>query len=318
MKFNFNKMLLKLPKPVAKNISNGVTKVQKHLPEILIVAGTGCVVAGTVVACKNTIKAADALDERKKDMEVIRAAKQNGKTESGEPYSVEDYKKDTVIVAKKTGLELVKAYGPAVALEGVGLAMIFKSHGIMRDRFTGVAAAYTSLNTAYQNYRQRVRDAVGEQKEDDIYKGITRETVEVTEVDENGKKKKTKQEVVTQNHIDQFSIIFEDGCTGWTKSPELNKARVLSVQEYCNQLLQIRGYLYLKDVYEEFGIDTRHNQALHYIGWYYDPEDPTCHNYVDFGLGNTENSRIGAFMNGYETNVLLTFNYDGDIVRKMG
>lgn len=318
MKPNFNKMLLKLPQPVAKTIAKGTTTVKKHLPEILLVAGTGCVIAGTVVACKNTIKAVDALDERKKDMEVIRKAKEEGKTEAGETYSEDDYKKDTIMVAKKTGLELVKAYAPAAALEGVGLAMIFKSHGIMRDRFTGVAAAYTSLNTAYQNYRQRVRDTVGEQAEDDIYKGITRETIDVTEVDENGKKKKVKKEVVKQNYVDQFSIIFDDGCTGWTKSPEMNKARVLSVQEYCNQILQIRGYLYLKDIYEEFGIDTRNNKALHYIGWFYDPDDPTCHNYVDFGLGNTENPRIAAFMNGYETNVLLTFNYDGDIVKKMG
>ena len=315
MKFNFNKMLLKLPQPVAKKISKGATQVKKHLPEILLVTGTGLVVTGTVVACKNTIKAADALEDRKKDMEVIRKAKETGVTEAGESYSQEDYKKDTIAVAKRTGLELVKAYGPAVALEGAGLAMIFKSHGILRENVAGLTATVASISSSYQNYRQRVREAVGEQAEDDIYRGIKREVVEVTETDENGKKKKVKKEVVNTTQLDQFSVFFDDSCIGFTHSPEMNKARVLALQEYCNQVLRLQGYLYLADVYKELGLETKNNRALHYCGWFYDPEDPKCHNFVDFGLGDPRNSR---FMNGNEEVALLIFNYEDDIIRKMG
>ena len=62
----FNKIGLKLQK--AGN------KLQKHSPEILIVAGVGGVIVSTVMACKATPKLDDILTESRVKLDDIRKA----------------------------------------------------------------------------------------------------------------------------------------------------------------------------------------------------------------------------------------------------
>ena len=79
-----------------------------------------------------------------------------------------------------------------------------------------------------------------------------------------------------------------------------------------NKRLQIRGYLFLNEVYEFLGIPLiREGQ---YLGWFYDPNDPTLHNKVDFGIYDCHDILKCNFVNGFENTVLLDFNIDGNIV----
>ena len=51
-----------------------------------------------------------------------------------------------------------------------------------------------------------------------------------------------------------------------------------------------------------------------YLGWYYDPSDPTLHNKVDFGIYDCHDLLKCNFVNGFENTILLDFNIDGNIV----
>lgn len=293
-------------------------QLKKHLPDILVVSGSAAVVTGTVVACKNTIKAVDAMEKKEQQMKTIREAHENKEDALGNEYTEDDYKHDTMLVVKDTAIEVVKAYLPAVLLEGAGLAMIFGSHKIMKDRFTGLAAAYTTLEGAYKAYKERVKETVGEEEEYYIDHGVKKKIVETQEVDENGKTHKVKKEVPDWSDATHspYDRIFDDSCPDWKSDPLLNRSFLLAQQNYFNQILRIKGYVFLSEVYDRLGFDT--SQAdCHIVGWTYDKYNPDGDNYIDFGLYDEKNPLVNAFMNGETSNVWLSFNVDGDILRKM-
>ena len=67
----------------------------------------------------------------------------------------------------------------------------------------------------------------------------------------------------------------------------------------------------VNDVYEMLGIEK--TKAGQIVGWVYDRENPNGDNFVDFGIYGMSKERVRAFVNGYETNILLDFNVDGNI-----
>ena len=79
-------------------------------------------------------------------------------------------------------------------------------------------------------------------------------------------------------------------------------------QSYFNDLLRLRGYVLLNEVYESLGfkkVDEFEN-----IGWLYREKDPIGDNFVDFGLYDPIN--LDA-INGESCIFLLDFNVDGII-----
>ena len=50
------------------------------------------------------------------------------------------------------------------------------------------------------------------------------------------------------------------------------------------------------------------------VGWIYDEKHPIGDSFVDFGIIDINDERKRAFMNGYERNILLDFNVDGNIL----
>lgn len=71
----------------------------------------------------------------------------------------------------------------------------------------------------------------------------------------------------------------------------------------------------MNDVYKSLGLEP--TKAGQVVGWIYDPENPDIDNYVDFGIYDVSNERKRAFVNGYERNILLDFNVDGNIWESM-
>ena len=102
---------------------------------------------------------------------------------------------------------------------------------------------------------------------------------------------------------------FDECCTQWSNIPEFNLMFLKHQQNYANELLKTKGYLFLNEVYVMLGIPrTKVGQV---VGWHYDEEHPTGDNRVDFGIFNDDNRQ---FVNGYEKPILLDFNVDGNIM----
>lgn len=302
-------------------------KMKKHSPEILMVAGVAGVVVSAVMACKATLKVDAIMDETKEKMDKIHKAEDDGVTESGEDYFIEDAKKDTAIVYAQTGFKLVKTYAPAVAIGTLSIASILASNNILRKRNVALAAAYATVDKSFKEYRNRVIEKFGQEVDRELKYNIKAEKVPTTEVDEEtGKEKKVKKNafVVNPSDVSGYARFFEkytvdeDGNSilnpHWEPNNEYNIMFIKAQENYANDLLRAKKRLFLNDVYEMLGLPR--TKAGQVVGWVYDKDNPVGDNYVDFGL-YTDNLSYSDFANGLDPAILLDFNVDGNIWEMM-
>lgn len=300
---------------VTRGLNKAGFQLKKHSPEILIVAGVAGAVTSAVMACKATTKLNDILEESKEQVDKIHEAIEHPEN-LPEEYTEEDGKKDLTIVYTQTAVKLLKLYGPSIVLGGLSITAILTSNNIMRKRNIAIAAAYTAVDKSFKDYRGRVVERFGEDLDRELRYNIKKEEVEETIVDEKtGKEKTVKKTIDVANEVSEFAKFFDDGCTGWTKDPELNLAFLLKQQAFANDKLKANGYLYLNEVYDMLGIPR--TKAGQIVGWIYDEKNPIGDNYVDFGIFDSNKVKNRDFVNGYERTILLDFNVDGNILNLM-
>ena len=302
MKFNTNNL--------TRGLSRLGLKLKKHSPEILMVTGTIGVVTSAVMACKATLKVNDILEETKQDVDKINGVLEN--EEYADKYSEEDSKRDLLIVYAQTGIKLAKLYAPSVILGTLSLGAMITSNNILRKRNVALAAAYTVLDKGFKDYRKNVVERFGEKIDKELKHNIKAKTFETVTVDENGKEKKTKEEVDICDEISDFARFFDEGSRYFTKDPEYNLMFLKNQERYANDKLKAKGYLFLNDVYRM--LDIPETKAGQIVGWIYDEKCPNGDNYVDFGIYNTNREKSRDFVNGYEKVILLDFNVDGNIL----
>lgn len=285
-------------------------KIKKHSPEILMVAGVAGVVTSAVMACKATTKLSDIMDRAKADIDVIHDAMENPEN-LPEPYTPEDGKKDLALVYANTGVELIKLYGPSVALGGLSIASIFASNNIMRKRNVALAAAYTAVDTGFKVYRNRVVERFGDELDKELRYDIKAKEVKETVVDDEGKKKTVKKtiQVVDPHDLSMYARFFDAGNPGWDENPEFTMMYLKQQERYANHRLEKQGHLYLNEVYDMLGYPrTKYGQV---VGWVYDSKH-TKDSFVDFGIYNAKVNK--AFTEGQETVAILDFNVQGNIL----
>ena len=288
-------------------------KLKKHSPEILVVAGVVGVVTSGVMACKATLKVNEVLEETKGDIEAIHVATEKGVTVAGKPYNEEDSKKDLTLVYVQTGAKLVKLYGPAIAVGALSITGIVASNRILTKRNAALAAAYATVDRGFKEYRGRVIERFGKDLDRELKYDIKAKEVEEIETDEKGKEKVVKKTINTATVSERsgYSRIFDETCVNWERNAEHNHFFLRQQQDWANQLLRSRGHLFLNEVYDMIGFDR--SQAGNIVGWIYDENDPTCNNFVDFGIDDIHDENKRLFINGKEKSIILDFNVDGDI-----
>ena len=304
-----------------KGLMNGTTRainkvsfqIKKHSPEILVVAGVVGTVTSAVMACKATTKADDILEEHHEQMESINEVVAMDRDD----YTEEDHKKDTLIVYTQTAVKFVKLYGPSIILGTLSLACIIESHNILRKRNVALAAAYATVDKGFKEYRNRVVERFGKEIDHELKYNIKAKEFETVTVDEKGKEKVEKEivNVADPNLYSDYARFFDESCAGWSKDAEANFTFLKCQQNYANNKLKAQGYLFLNDVYKMLGIPA--TKAGQVVGWIYDEKNPIGDNFVDFGILNVDVERVRAFVNGYERNILLDFNVDGNILDMM-
>lgn len=291
-------------------------QLKKHSPEILIVTGIVGVVTSAVMACKASTKLSGVLEEGKDHLDQINNyVEQNGYSEK---YSEEDKKKDLTIVRVQTGVELVKLYGPAVALGAVSIGCILMSNNIIHKRNMALAAAYTAVDTSFKDYRKRVIERFGKDLDRELKYNIKSKEVEETVTNEDGTEtvvKKTIEVADDPNTYSTYARVFDETCPGWDKDAEYNLMFLHQVQNHANDILKSRGHLYLNEVYDMIGFQR--SKAGQVVGWVYDEKNPVGDNFVDFGIYELHRERARAFLNGYERSIILDFNVDGNILELM-
>lgn len=302
---------MKIKETLVRNYYKCEGLIKKHSPEILATVGVVGVVASGVMACKATMKLNDVLEDSKETIDKIKEVSNN--PSYAEKYSEEDAKKDLTITYAQTGVKVAKLYAPSIALGTFSLSCLLISNNILRKRNMALSAAYLTVDKSFKEYRNRVSERFGEQVEKEIRYNIKAQEMETTVKNEDGTETTVveKVNVADPNLYSDYARFFDESCAAWQKDPEYNLMFLKSQQQYANDLLISRGRLFLNEVYDMLGIDR--TKAGQVVGWVYDPVNPIGDNFVDFGIYDMDKERVRAFVNGYEPNILLDFNVDGNV-----
>lgn len=296
-------------------ITNFISKVagrkglvlQKHSPTILVGIGITAGIAGAVLACRATLKADIVLEEHRANMTRIIAAEANV---SKETYSEEDCTKDKATQYGNTAMELIKLYTPSVALGCVSVACIIGGHTIITKRNLGLVAAYKLAQKGFDEYRGRVVQEFGIDKDRMLKNGIVQTEVTTLEENEKGKLKEITKtlEGFDTNNISQFARFFDESSSMWSNLPGYNSTFVRVQQSQMNDTLRTRGHVFLNDVYDVLGFERTEAGAV--VGWLFNDGGD---NFIDFNVYDAERQQARQFVNGQENTILLDFNVDGVI-----
>ena len=309
-------MKTELVNKVTRSLHKVGFKFKKHSPEILVVTGVIGIVTSTVIACKATTKVNDIVTESKETINKIHDCVGKGlHTSDGEEYTQEVANKDLAIVYTQTAWKFVKLYGPSVLLGAASIGCMVGSNRILRKRNVALAAALTTVEKSFKDYRGRVIDRFGKDLDRELRFGIKAKEIKEKVIDENGNETTVTKtvEVVDPNTAHSlYSIVFCEGNTGWTKNAELNKAFLIQQQNWANDKLRLRGYLTLNEVYEMVGAPTTAYGQI--AGWVYTEDSSIGDNFVDFGIFDVTNEKACDFVNGRERSIILDFNCIGNIL----
>ena len=138
---------MKLPnlKAVGASIKSGA---QKRAPELLIVLGVGGMAAAVIEGIVVTPKALEDIEQKKKELQ----------------------KKDltTVEIVQATW----KRYLPVVVTMVGSATCIIGADRIHLKRNAAIATAYTISETAMRDYKEKVKEVIGERKEQEVQNAV--------------------------------------------------------------------------------------------------------------------------------------------------
>lgn len=208
---------------------------------------------------------------------------------------------DKKILAKayaKAGLEVAKYYAIPTALCVGSNACFIGCNKVYSNKLAAASAAYTTLSTAVSGYRARVKNAVGDDKELELWTdGKTVETKK-EQVDDKGEYTEVNGVKVEASQT-TFDRLFGDGYNPyWSKDGRANLAHLQATEGNVNAILRGRahngkpGFISVNEVFRILGNLDSSTAEGQVMGWIYNPSDERYSDtYISLGYSDTPENR---------------------------
>lgn len=252
---NLTNMLAKASSNIAAKVGPRVApiaaKVSDKSPVILCVVGGACVVGGTVLACRATLKAKDLLDAGMTEAEKMKMTLDN--------YDMSPEEAEDLCIAIRkthldTGIKLARSYILPTCLVISGIMCFVVARNIEHRRLLGTIAALDALNLQFEDYRRNVIEDQGPAA--DIRYMTGDKSIKADFYEEvDGKQKKVKKEVVVRDQpADMFCFLFDDcNSTEWKRDAWRNREFFEMQEGFHYRKKYSRGHLLLNEALEDFG-----------------------------------------------------------------
>lgn len=283
---------------VRRFVNRSGLKLQKHSPQILFYGGLVGVVATTVLSSRATLKAVPVIEEHKE-------ARGNLDVKSHDNYvTTDEYTRIATQQYTVTVMSLAKLYAPTILVGGISIAALTKSHRQLTSRNTALTVAYTGLFKTFESYRNRVREQLGDEIDQQLMHGTVQQQLEYE--DKQGKTRTKEITALDPSSSAALTYMFDSNAPSWCKDPGYNQAFLDNQQRWANIMLQKQGHLFLNEVYDMLHIP--HTREGNILGWVF---DDLGNNDMFVELGHHKD---GEFMAGFKRDVMLEFNIHGPIL----
>lgn len=281
-----------------------------NAPTLLLAGGIAGVVGGAFMACRAAYRARDIFEEHGQAMDELAESEMD----EDDPEYVATYR----AVTMRTAVETAREFAPGVLMMGAGIAAIIFGHRVESRRMAMATLALNSALASYHELRSKVSERLGEDELAKLEHGTEKVEVEEVKVGKDGRERKRKRSIEVVLPDDGRSAIDRlwDGTTTYatfSHSKDQNSAFLMSQQQYFNDRLHSRGYVYLSEVYDALGFDSSKHPEVQVLGWV---DDEHQQGFVDFGLFRSCNDEARDMMKR-EDSWFLHFNVDGIIIDKV-
>lgn len=305
---------MRIPTSLIRVAGKAAMTIKKYAPQIMMGVGAVTSVAAVIETAKQAPKAQEILEEHKEAVAKCKEALEIG----DERYTETEYRKELAHTYLRTVGKLGKTFLMPLIMEATSLLCFFNAHRIMKERNKILTAALASSVEAYNKYRNKVIDAIGEEAEERIRLGTSEVVNEVVTTDEKGKQKKSKEKltVVDPNNFDSiYDILWMEGDPGYDQSDELRDLKVASVANYFNTILfekHLTNMVSLNDIRKQFKKEKEAQIPLgQIVGWDKDSDDGRIILRTrEVAVPNPENPKF--FLNG----TIISPNISGSIVKE--
>ena len=258
-------------KCLVKNAGSKIgRKVSAKSPEILLGLGAISFVGTVVLACRATAtKTKDIKEKHERTLAGIENSLEIANEEVGEivtnedgsvverkSYTIEEARKDRFTAYLETTVSYARAYAPAIVMGVFSIACFGASYGIMRKRTVALSALYSASEKAFNEYRERVRKELGEEKDEEFRYGYKRiKGADVDYVDEDGNVVTKKEDIDTvpwnEDDKEKYKTTFE--FAPWTTfsyaENDILDSNTLSVsRENMQYKYDNQGFIFLNDI----------------------------------------------------------------------
>lgn len=194
----------------------------------------------------------------------------------------------------------IKLYGPTALLTITSIALILKGHGLLKGRNKALMAGMVVLEKSFQQYRARVIEQEGEEADERYLHGAEVQNV----VEGKGKdKKKSKRNTIPENGQDAETLygrVFDENNVEYGGDRDMNRYFLQINERHLNDLLNLKGYVMLNDVYRALNMKESPEGAV--VGWSLHAKGD---DFIDFGLNAPINQNEG------DNRFVLNFNCNG-------
>ena len=219
--------------------------MSKHSPEILTGLGIAGMLTTTVLAVKATPKATKLIEKKKEEL------------------GLKDEDKLTVAETVKAAW---KPYIPVAITGTVSTACLIGASSVHLRRNAALAAAYHLSETALTEYKEKVVETIGKNKEKTVRDKLNESRVE--------KNPPTDNNVIITGDGDTLCFDYHSGQYFKTSIDKLRK-----VENELNARLLREDYISLNDFYDEIGLPF--TQIGSDLGWHVD------RGLIEFAFGST-------------------------------
>lgn len=311
-KFNGAKTVAYLYERTMKPV---MTRIRLAKPEIALGVGIVGLAAGTILACTKTKQAVDVIEETKDELEDIKICFEE-EEKLVDPDVSDDERadilkdlhrdcfKDKAAAYWKASCKLGKIYAVPILLWSGGLSSIIFAHADLKHQNSKLLLDSMAFKKFVDEYRERIRREIGDEKEKELYFGAEEDEFEVTEVDpETGNyvKKRVKSKKIPKDSGSMFARNFNQE-TSYAFDARSYASYFIELHvEHLNKKLKSVPFLTVNDLYDEFNMKPAYGRCKEGLdwGWAFDPLDPE----------NPNNKIIVTWLEGHE---LVKNEYSGE------
>ena len=304
-------------------IKQGQFKFEKNKGLIFTLLAGAFEVVAIVAMAKQAPKAEKVLAPANKKIEKLKLEMKDAEKVANHQVYVEDNKKQIRKIQTKTFIDLAKIYALPTIFAGLSLTFMGGSYKVMRDKEIALGAAYVTLDNAYKAYRNRVKEEIGDEAENKLFKDIREKKIKRKVEDPlTGEIKEIEETVKVNGGTGAYDIMF-DACSAlFSRNGRVNYETLCDKEEELTRILHMDGYLFGDTVVEILGIPKStlsHDllSALRVIGWTDAPDEQGRPKRVLLGIRDyyKHATDVGQeLFEGAENTVWLTPNFDGVIL----